>query len=82
MSVKLTESAIRAAVIKATADKKRTDLSDAMLPGLRLRLTPAGGKSSVLACRDSLGGMRRFPLGEFPKMGIGEAREAARTLRT
>lgn len=81
MQVKLTEPAIRAAAARVASSGKREDISDATLPGLRIRLTPAGGKSWVLACRDSLGDMRRFPLGDFPVMGIGEAREAARALR-
>ena len=36
----------------------------------------------MLACRDRLGRMRRFPLGSFPDMGISEARGEARALHT
>ena len=57
------------------------DLADSTLPGLRLRLTAKGGRTWVLACRDTLGRMRRFPLGEYPTMGIADAREAAREMR-
>jgi integrase len=57
------------------------DLSDAALPGLRLRLTAAGSRTWVLACRDMLGRMRRFTLGDYPTMGIADAREAARGMR-
>ncbi len=57
------------------------DLADSTLPGLRLRLTARGGRTWVLACRDTLGRMRRFPLGEYPTMGIADAREAAREMR-
>jgi hypothetical protein len=78
MTVRMTETAIQAAAKRAAESGKRLDISDATLPGLRLRLTPAGGRSWVLACRDTLGGMRRFPLGDHPAMGISEAREAAR----
>jgi integrase len=35
----------------------------------------------VVACRDTLGRMRRFPLGEYPAMGIADARGAARAMR-
>jgi len=80
MPVRLTETAIQAAARKVAA-AGRMDLSDALLPGLRLRLTAAGGRSWVLACRDTLGRMRRFPLGEYPGTGIADAREAARTMR-
>src|ERR1700712_4866335 len=75
--IRLTETAINKA-IRDVADGSRRDLADATCPGLRLRLTPAGGKSWVLACRDRLGRMRRFPLGDFPGVGIGLAREKAR----
>ncbi len=81
MTVRLTDTAITAAAKRAAETNQRSDLSDATLPGLRLRLTPAGGRSWVLACRDTLGGMRRFPLGNHPTMGIAEAREAARRMR-
>src|SRR5689334_21879700 len=81
MAVKLTETAIHAAAKRSAESGKRVDLSDATLPGLRLRLTPSGGRSWVLACRDPLGRMRRFPLGEFPTLGLADARNAARAMR-
>jgi integrase len=81
MSVRMTETAIARALKDAAETKQRVELTDAGLPGLRIRLTPAGGRSWVLACRDPLGRMRRFQLGEHPTMGIAEAREAARTMR-
>ncbi len=80
MTVRLTETAIAKAVRELPAGGRR-DLADAGCPGLRLRLTSAGGRSWVLACRDGLGRMRRFPLGTYPAMGIGDARDAARGLR-
>jgi integrase len=81
--VQMTETAIRAA-IKKVATIGRMDISDAVEAGLRLRLTASGGRSWVLACRDPLGRMRRFPLGEYgdaPKMGIADARKAAQAMR-
>lgn len=80
MPARLTDSAI-AKAIRETPAKGRRDLSDAALPGLRLRLTAAGAASWVLACRDPGGRMRRFPLGLWPDMGLSAAREAARVLR-
>src|SRR5689334_10492133 len=80
MSTRLTDTAIQAAA-KRSAEGKRFDLSDSVLPGLRLRFTPAGRRSWVLACRDTLGRMRRFPLGDYPAVGIAQARDAARALR-
>src|SRR5918998_6132476 len=80
MPLRLTEAAIRSAISKA-AETGRRDLADASLPGLRLRLTPAGSATWALACRDPHGRMRRFPLGHFPAVGLAEAREKARALR-
>jgi len=81
MPVKLTQTAINKAAREATERKQRRDLADADCPGLRLRLTPAGTKSWVLACRDRHGRMRRFPLGEYAEKGLADAREAARAMR-
>jgi len=78
MATTITETAISKAVKQASESKKRIELVDAGHAGLRLRITPKGGKSWVLACRDTLGRMRRFLLGTHPKMGVSDAREAAR----
>ncbi|MSP01254.1 MAG: site-specific integrase, partial [Acetobacteraceae bacterium] len=81
MTVRLTDTAIQAATTRAAKSSKRIDLSDAALPGLRLRVSSNGKRPWVLACRDPLGRMRRFPLGDYPGMGISQARDAARTMR-
>jgi integrase len=81
MAVRLTETAIRAALLKAAETKQRRDLADAGQEGLRLRITPGGAASWVLACRDPHGGMRRFPLGGWPALGLSDAREKARAMR-
>ena len=81
MPVRLTETAIHKA-IREVAVGARRDLADAGCPGLRLRLTPAGSATWVLACRDRQGRMRRFPLGGYPDKGIGEARTEARSLHS
>ena len=81
MAVTLTESAIKAAAKKAIETGGRQDVADAGLPGLWLRLSPAGGRAWVLSCRDTLGATRRFPLGQHPAMGISEAQDAARSMR-
>ncbi len=78
MSVRMTEPAITKAVRVAAATRQRRDLADARQPGLRLRVTPAGTATWVLACRDRAGRMRRFTLGRYPGLGIGQARAAAR----
>ena len=80
-TMNLTEPAIRKAVREAIAGKARADISDAALPGLRLRITAAGKASWVLACRDHAGAMRRFHVGVWDVMGIAQARTEASDLR-
>src|SRR5689334_10417107 len=80
MPIRLTDTAIAKAAREASGTGERRDLADQGCPGLRLRLTPNGAKSWVLACRDRHGRMRRFPLGSYPAMGIGDARDEARAL--
>lgn len=81
MPVKLTDTSMQAALRRAAETGKRVDISDASLAGLRIRLTPSGSRTWVLACRDTHGQMRRFRLGEYPDLGISAAREAARAMR-
>ncbi len=81
MKVRLTETAIAAAVKRAEAERRRLDLVDEALPGLRLRVSPAGTKGWELNGRDADGRMRRFQLGRHPELGVSDAREAARKLR-
>ena len=69
MPVRLTETAINKAIREVSRGTRR-DLADAGCSGLRLRLTPAGAATWVLACRDRQGRMRRFPLGSYPSKGI------------
>lgn len=87
MAVRLTETAITKATKEVATAKVRRDLADAAEPGLRLRLTPPsdrfkdGTRTWVLAARDRDGRMRRFPIGDYPAIGIADAREKARALR-
>ena len=60
---------------------KPRDLADAGQQALRLRITPGGAALWVLACRDPHGGMRRFPLGGWPALGLSNARQKARAMR-
>jgi integrase len=81
MAILITETAIAAAARRAAVEKKRVEIADKGHAGLRLRISPSGGKSWALACRDGEGRMRRFPLGAMPKMGLKEARKAADAMR-
>jgi hypothetical protein len=71
MPVKLTDQAINKAGREAQKDGGRRGLA---CRGLRIRITPAGGRTRLLGARDKLGRARRFQLGAYPAMGIAEAR--------
>ena len=84
MRVTITDPAINRAKRECESEKVRRELSDngkGGVPGLRLRIGPSGSPAWVLGCRDREGRMRRFPLGQWPALGLAEAREAARTMR-
>lgn len=81
MPVMMTETAIRSATARAAESGVRVELADERQEGLRLRITPKGVRTWVLACRDPLERMRRFTLGRYPTLGIADAREAARSMR-
>ena len=81
MPTKLTDNAIKRTARECATDGERREMADENFPGLRIRLTPSGVKSWVLGLRDSLGRQRRFALGNYPTLGIAEAREAARVTR-
>ena len=80
-AIRLTDTAITAATRRAAADGKRVEVSDATLPGLRLRITPSGVRTWILGGRDADGRPRRFQIGRYPEVGVSAARDAARSLR-
>ena len=80
MPVRMTETAIQAAAKRAAmAASGLTDPGNC--PACACASRHPGGRSWVLACRDTLGRMRRFSFGESPAMGVAEARGAARGMR-
>ena len=60
MSVCLTDPAIKKALRESTQTGKRRDLVDASHEGLRIRVTPSGSASWVLACRIAQAGCAVF----------------------
>lgn len=74
---KFTKAAITAIV---PIPGKRLEFADSVLPGLRLRVTPAGVKSFCVA-RYRENKFIRVTLGKFPDLTVDQAREmASRTL--
>ncbi|GAB0112721.1 tyrosine-type recombinase/integrase [Acidisoma sp. C75] len=82
MTVHLTASAIDAATRKARETRALVELVDSATAGLRLRCSARGRRAWVLATRDTFGRLRRFPVGEYPAMGIAEARGRASVVRS
>lgn len=81
MAVRLTETAIKSGISRARETGKLVELIDATTAGLRLRISPRGRRAWVVATRDAYGSLRRFPVGEYPEMGISDARARAAVVR-
>ena len=81
MAIRLTESSIRAALTRVAESKKREELLDAGEPGLRFRASPGNIGRWTLLCRDQASVQKRIVLGEFPEIGVSEARDLARQTR-
>jgi transposase len=78
----ITDTAINAAVRKATETKQYIRLKDPEQTGLELRVWPGGNRTWTLQCRDAIGRPRRYNLGQHSaQFGLAAAREACRTLR-
>lgn len=80
MSSSVNRNAIESAIARARRDRVQIELLDEQEPGLRFR---AGERSAVwsLLARLHNGKRSRIKLGAWPKMGIADARRAARTMR-
>jgi hypothetical protein len=60
-------------------DKAQAEVADALVRGLRVRVTAAGRKSFSVYYRNAAGKQRRLSLGVYPAMSLAEARAAARS---
>lgn len=80
MSSSVNRNAIEAAIAQARRDRIQIELLDAQEPGLRFRAGERSAGWSLLA-RLHNGKRSRIKLGAWPKMGISDARRAARTMR-
>lgn len=68
--------------LEALSVSTRTDFSDPETKGLMLRVTPRGTKTwAVLYNRKGDSKKRRITLGEFPSLGLSEARTRAGSIR-
>jgi integrase len=67
--------------VAAARAKKRANIADDVVPGLRLRVSPSGAKSWAVYYR--LRGSqdeRLYTLGQYPVLSLGRAREEARRI--
>lgn len=68
----------RAVELQKPDPGKRLELPDGALPGFYLVVQPSGSKSWAIRYRAD-GKTRKFTLGPYPRLGLAEARERART---
>jgi integrase len=61
-------------------DNGRVELADGMVPGLKVRITPNSRKTWSLQVNIN-GRKRRFTIGEYPAVGLAEARKRAQRVR-
>lgn len=80
-TVRLTDAAIRKAIQQARDSRTRVELVDTATTGLRLRVAPDGKTAWSLKMRDPTGAGRRFTLGDYPTLGVAEARGQAAVTR-
>lgn len=80
MSASVNRRAIETAIARARRERTQIELLDEQEPGLRFRAGERSAGWSLLA-RLHNGKRSRIKLGAWPKMGISDARRAARTVR-
>ena len=73
-TVRMTDRWVRTILV----ERGREEYSDALVRGLRLRISPASRKWSVVTKRG--GKQVRKPIGEFPDVSLADARERANKL--
>jgi integrase len=79
-TVRVTDSAIRK-IISDAASGIRTELTDAATLGLKIRATKDGRAVWSIKLRDITGAQVRVTLGEYPYLGIADARREAAVAR-
>ena len=79
-TVRATDAAIRKVIAEA-ATGTRTELTDASTPGLKVRATKDGRAVWSIKLRSPEGSQVRVTLGEYPHIGIADARRQAALIR-
>ena len=79
-TVRVTDAAIKKVIAEAALGA-RTELTDASTPGLKVRATKDGRAVWSIKLRGPTGGQVRVTLGEYPHLGISDARREAALIR-
>lgn len=79
-TVRLTDASIRK-IITDAAGGTRAELTDATTTGLKIRATKDGRAVWSIKLRDQAGNQIRINLGEYPAVGISDARQACSIAR-
>ena len=77
----LTDSAIKKIIDDYSEHGTKTELIDIKAPGLRILPMKNNRAKWSLMVRDQSGQLKRFSLGEYPALGIKNARDAAEITR-
>ena len=78
-SVTLDATVVKNAV--CTADKKRIDLYDTVIPGFIVEVRPSGSKTYYLRYRDVHNKQRQYKIGDAKSLTFDQAKSAAQTVR-
>lgn len=62
-------------------ERGQIEIADGGCPGLRLRVSQGGTMTWVLGCRSRAGRAQRISLGQYPGIGLSDARAKARAMR-
>ncbi|WP_457650685.1 tyrosine-type recombinase/integrase [Profundibacter sp.] len=79
--MKTTQTLTDKLVKTISTNKKRINITDAITPGLKLRVSKTGHKSFALMIRDTHGVNRTHTIGIYPEISLKKAREAAQRMR-
>lgn len=80
-AVKLADLLLKSLKKRAAREGRRLELRDTIVRGLAIRATPSGGLTWTFMFRlKGSRNLRRFTLGDYPHMGLGKARAAAKDM--
>lgn len=79
--MKTTQTLTDRLIKTVSTDKNRIQITDAITPGLKLRVSRTGHKSFALMIRNSHGVYKTHTIGIYPEISLKKARESAQRMR-